>query len=944
MKRSTCIWSILALTILPLPAAHDAGREDSAVAKPQAVKAYGQLPLSFEANQGQTDQRVKFLSRGSRYSLFLTGDEAVLALKKPGGNIARDRQPKPAVPSAEPPAVVRMKLVGANAAAKVTGLAELPGKSNYFIGNDPTKWRTNVPNYAKVKYTSVYPGVDLVYYGNQRQLEYDFVVQPGADPRQIALDLGAGLVQDHQGAPLRIVGNGDLVVATDDGEVRFHKPVVYQPSTGYEPRAKNQGLGTWNKEIIDGKFVLKGNLLTFEVASYDRTRPLVIDPTLAYSTYLGGSSEDDAGRIAVDASGNAYVTGITFSSDFPTTPGGVQTNTHGSGDVYISKLNAAGSGLVYSTYLGGSGTEGGSGIAVDASGNVYVTGGTGSSNFPTTPGAFQATARGHGDAFVSKLNAAGSGLVYSTYLGGSQIDSGFGIAVDALGNAYVTGFTPSHDFPTTLGAFQTTFRGGSPDGDAFVSELDPNGSTLVYSTYLGGSGDEIGEAVAVDASGNTYVTGGTQSSNFPTTPGAFETICSGGGAFVSKLNVGGSSLVYSTYICGLGFGEGGSIAVDTSGNAYVTGGAFSSNFPTTPGAFQTTYGGNGDAAISKLNATGSGLIYSTFLGGSGSEAASCIAVDTSGNAYVAGLTQSSDFPTTPGAFQTTLGGLTNAFVSKLNASGSVLLQSTYLGGSNDDRATCIAVDPSGNAYVTGRATSTNFPTTSGAFQTAFGGGNGDAFVSKFSFGTNTVTLFPSSLDFGAQLINTTSGPKTVTLTNTGDAMLDISSIGITGPSASFSETNNCGSSLLAGASCSIAVTFKPTSTHTCAETGYLTVTDSGGVQTVKLSGAGTVVILSVKSLNFGNQPVFTTSAAKTITLTNHATSRVVSIEAIGISGLNSPAFVQTNTCGTSVAAGASCTVSVTFTPHGKGGKTATLNVWNNGGAAALKVTLTGNGT
>jgi len=406
----------------------------------------------------------------------------------------------------------------------VTGLAELPGKSNYFIGNDPKKWRTNVPNYAKVKYENVYPGVDLVYYGNQRQLEYDFVVQPGADPKPIKLGF-TGDVKRKQAAALRVDGNGDLVVGTNGGEVIFHKPLVYQPGARHEPRTKNQERRAKNeeprttkKEVIDGNYVLKESQVTFEIARYDKTRPLVIDPALVYSTYLGGSSFDLGQVIAVDASGNAYVTGQTGSTDFPATAGAFRTTfSGGNNDAFVSKLNAAGSALLYSTYLGGRNDDFGYGIAVDASGNAYVAGLTYSSDFPTTPGAFQTIyAGGSNVAFVSKLNAAGSALLYSTYLG-----SGFatGIAVNSSGNAYVTG-EAGPNFPTTAGAFQATSGG---DQNAFISMLDPDGSALVYSTYLGGRGPDTGDGIAVDASGNAYVTGRAGSSYFPTTPGAFQT-------------------------------------------------------------------------------------------------------------------------------------------------------------------------------------------------------------------------------------------------------------------------------------------------------------------------------------------------------------------------------------------------------------------------------------
>jgi hypothetical protein len=498
-----------------------------------------------------------------------------------------------------------MQLLGAKPAPQVIGVEKLPGKSNYFIGNNPKKWRTNVPTYARVKYANVYPGVDLVYYGNQGQLEYDFVVQPGADPSRIALDIEASLVSAPgrpRGAPLRVAENGDLVMGTDGSEVVFRKPVVYQPATDSGQRTR---------DIVEGKYVIRADQqVTFDIASYDKMRPLVIDPTLVYSTYLGGSNDDEAAAIAVDAAGNAYVTGATNSSNFPTTVGALQTATPG--NIFVSKLNAAGSALLYSTYLGSNEGERSSGIAVDAAGNVYVTGETSSSDFPTTPGAFQTTLN-NGAAFVSKLNAAGSALVYSTYLG-LTFTGGSGIAVDAAGHAYVTGGTSFSNFPTTPGAFQTTLH--SSGGNAFVAKLTPDGTALVYATYLGGSGTVISNppfppstfgdtalGIAIDAAGNAYVTGGTTSSDFPITSDAFQPTFGGGvgDAFVSKLNATGSTLLYSTYLGGSDIDNGTGIAVGAAGNAYITGYSFSSNFPTTPSAFQTTFFGEVvDAFVAKI--------------------------------------------------------------------------------------------------------------------------------------------------------------------------------------------------------------------------------------------------------------------------------------------------------------------------------------------------------
>ena len=497
--------------------------------KPQVVENYGRLPLSFEANQGQTDSQVNFLSRGSGYTLFLTPTEAVLSFP------SRDRKGAGASPSPSGPSlpegrtVVRMKLVGANPTPQVEGLEELPGKSNYFLGNDPSQWRTNVPHYAKVQYKDVYPGVDLLYYGNQRQLEYDLVVAPGADPAAIELSF-EGVEK------LRIDAQGDLLLDTPGGEIRQHKPLIYQEVDGV-------------RREIAGAYVLNGDRqVSFEVAAYDAGEPLIIDPVLIYSTYLGGSFSDRSFGIAVDASGNAYVTGDTSSSDFPTASP-VQASNVGSGDAFVTKLNAAGNALVYSTYLGGSSRDNGNGIAVDVSGNAYVTGRTDSANFPTAS-PIQAARNGSNDAFVTKLNAAGNALVYSTYLGGTGFEAGFGIAVDASGNAYVAGETGSSDFPTA-NAIQPAYGGGVRD--AFVTKLNPAGSALIYSTYLGGSSTEPGHGIAVDASGNAYVTGFTASTDFPTAS-PVQPAFSGGNwdAFVTKLNAAGNALVYSSYLGGMG--------------------------------------------------------------------------------------------------------------------------------------------------------------------------------------------------------------------------------------------------------------------------------------------------------------------------------------------------------------------------------------------------------
>ena len=472
-------------------------------AQARILDSYGKLPLSFEANHGQTDGRVKFLSSTSGYTLFLTGDEAVLSLsgKKASAKtkiVGTARTLPSSMAEFKAGGVLRMKLRNANPAAKVTGVDELAGTSNYFIGNDPAKWRTNVPTYAKVKYEGIYSGIDLVYYGNQRQLEYDFIVAPGANPHRIQFDVrGAKRIRRDE--------HGDLVlrIETGEGEIRWHKPVVYQEEGG-------------KRQEIAARYAIRGtHRVTFELAKYDASRGL--------GNYGGG--------VAVDGAGNAYVTGNTTSSNFPVTPGAFET-TCGNlycGNAFVTKINASGSALVYSTYLGsGNGGSTGYGITVDNAGDAYVTGSAGI-NFSVTPSAFQTTCGNPNpssceNAFITKINPSGSALVYSTYLGGSGTDVGQSIAVDSLNNAYVTGWTSSTNFPL-MNPLQGVFGGGQYD--AFVTKLNPTGSALVYSTYLGGTAADEGEGVAVDGAGNAYVSGTTSSTNFPVTPGAFQTIYNG---------------------------------------------------------------------------------------------------------------------------------------------------------------------------------------------------------------------------------------------------------------------------------------------------------------------------------------------------------------------------------------------------------------------------------
>jgi hypothetical protein len=662
---------------------------------------FGKLPLGFEANAGQIDRQVKFVSRGQGFALFLTDAEAVLSLRK------NDRQ--------TPPAVLRMRLDGANQTPEVVGQNELAGKSNYFVGDNPNEWKTDVPNYSRVHYKEVYPGIDQIFYGNGRELEYDFIVAPEAEPNIIALDFTGA-------EKLEIDANGDLILNVGGEQIRQQRPVVYQEING-------------EKYYVAGNYELKSeNKIGFEIGEYDRAKPLVIDPVLVYSTYLGGNGFDQGYAIAVDSSGNTYLTGRTSTTDFPTTGGAFDTTYNGSTDAFVTKINATGNALVYSTYIAGAV---GNGIAVDSSGNAYVTGEAGPPNFPTTPGAFQ-TSPYDFDAFILKLNQSGSALVYSSRFGSNFADYGNGIAVDVSGNAYITGWTvcraPTCTFPV-VNAFQPNYGGGYNDG--FVTKINSTGSALVYSTYLGGgqiinATEDWGEGIAVDGAGSAYVTGYTYSPDFPVTPGAYDTERCGLDAFITKFAPDGRTLVYSTFLGGCAREQGMGIAVDAAGNAFVAGWTESTTFPTTAGAFQTT--GSFDAFVTKLNPTGTALVYSTYLGGSADvDRGWDIAIDTAGNAYIAGDTKSNNFPVADAIQPDYGGGYVNAFASKLNPAGTALVYSTYLGGNSFDGGRNIAVDGSGSAYITGYASSDNFPVTAGAFQMQNGGGfehHDDAFVAK----------------------------------------------------------------------------------------------------------------------------------------------------------------------------------------------------------------------
>jgi hypothetical protein len=537
---------LVALTTSPVLLFGAPGSSMQSPARPdqtQIISEYDKLSLAFEANNGQTSERVKFLSRGRGYTLFLTSAEAVLSLRTPGRtSVDRKMRPKS---EASPAAALRIRLLGPNTEPTISGGEELPGKANYFIGNDPAKWHTNVPTYQRVTYRQIYPGIDLVYYGSNGRLETDFVVRPGADPNQIRYSFqGAGKTEINE--------KGDLVLHIGDGAVQLQKPVAYQEVNGV-------------RQQIATDYIIKGRRsAAFHVAAYDRSKPLIIDPVLIYSTYLGGSGNDSGQGIAVDSQGSAYVAGFTSSSNFPTTAA-FQSSNRGSTDVFVMKLNAAGTGLIYSTYLGGSLSDGGSafapfsigesqgpGIAVDSSGNAYVAGTTASPNFPTAAPLQAPFGGGASDAFLTKLTPSGNGLIYSTFIGGNAADGATGVALDSQGDVYLTGFTSSTNFPTA-----SPLQRHQAGSDAFVTKVHASGLFLLYSTYLGGDRADFGTGIAVDAFGNAYVTGIARSANFPVTIGAFQTadpgmcspFCPGPSfwaeGFITKINATGTAIVYS---------------------------------------------------------------------------------------------------------------------------------------------------------------------------------------------------------------------------------------------------------------------------------------------------------------------------------------------------------------------------------------------------------------
>jgi uncharacterized protein (TIGR03437 family) len=659
-----------------------------------------QLPVRFEPNRGQAPPDVRFLARGKGFTLALTSRGAAFQAGEK---------------------VLRFQLDGANPAASVTGEQPYSGRSNYLLGADASQWVRDVPHYGRVRLSQVYPGIDLLYYGNPNQLEYDFVVRPGADPNRIAFTLeGAGSVRTDR---------GELVFSTPDGEVRQKAPVVYQEFDG-------------RRRSVQARYrVAQNGLIRFALGAYRADKELVIDPVLLFATYYGGRIREEAKSIGLDAEGNLYVAGLASSSDFPVAPGALQSRLAGSTDLFVVKLNKNGTQVAYSTFIGGSATEMDAAMAVSPTGEVFLGGTTTSTNFPTTGAAYRNQAIGGTDGFALKLNTTGSNLIFSTFIGSKGTDGLHGIAIDGNGNVYVTGETDATDFPVTEETYQLERKGTS---DCFITKLEATGRQIVYSTYLGGDSDsftvafESCRAIAVDRHGNAHVGGITTLRDFPTVNPAFQNLPVGlGEAFVTKINNTGKSLLFSTFLGGEGNDQVNALTLDGVGNLYAAGSTTSARFPTTPQVFQRAgFGGTtefNEGWVAKIDGNG-GLVYSTFLGGSGDETVNGIVADAGGHAYVIGTTNSLDFPVTFDAIQASRGQGSperdDAFITHFDPLGQKLLWSSYLGGTRNEIGSAITRDAMGELFVAGYTQSPSFPITPGALQKSTGFGTSTAFIAR----------------------------------------------------------------------------------------------------------------------------------------------------------------------------------------------------------------------
>ncbi len=874
----------------------------------------------FIENRGQWPAQVKYLCRINGLNAWITEDGVVYDYYQ----ITRDenaektnrRAPNKYVnPDSNDVRihghVVRTLLQGANAPQNIMAKAPQDGYYNYFIGNDPAQWANFVNRYEAIEIKGVYPGIDIRYYYDRGQLRYDYQVAAGADPSQIQFRL--------EGADgYQVNAEGELLIQTSLGEVRHGKLRAYQ-----EIHNQMQDIACRFESKSDGT-------LGIHVRTYDTTQPLIIDP-LVYSTFLGGSGIEMGNSIAIDNKGNAYITGNTPSTNFPTTTGAYDVSQNGNMDVFVTRLVADGATLVYSTFLGGANLDQSNAIALNGE-YAFITGYTGSNDYPTTSGAYDRNRSAISyDAFVTKLNASGSALLFSTFLGGSSTDNGISISFDRNANAIIAGVTSSNDFPTSSTAFDKSYNGND---DVFVTKLNFDGSALTNSTYLGGTSYDVVYSLALDSNGYPCVTGETTSGDYPITSGAYDQTTDGlyRDVFVTKLNNGGSALVFSTFLGGSSHDWGYAVAFDANRNVYVTGGTYSSNFPTTAGAYSQTYH-TYDVFVTKLNYAGGYLEYSTFIGGSGTDAGHAIAVDNSGNAYITGATTSTNYPTTSDAFdQSYNGGDWDIFVTKLNASGSTLDHSTFIGGATVDICKSIAIDNSGNAYLTGYTTSSNYPTTSGAFDQSYNGNNSDVFVTKLSLATPDIASVPIAGSYGSVNIGSHLD-LTFTIRNEGNGDLNVS--GTTLTSTDFSIQSGGGVFTLAPAAThDMVVRFSPTSA------GYkfaaLNISSNDPDENpfqVQLSGNGIVptvpdIASNPKSWSFGAIDIGS-YAEKTFVISNEGNADL-NVTATTLAGpVPAEYSLQSGGGAFTLAPAAARNIVVRFSPANTGDRNAILNISSN---------------
>ena len=879
----------------------------AACAQKYSAQALGNDTLTFEeAASASSPDRAGYISSVAGLDFQFQQNRAAIQVTQIGR------------PKDQP---IELELAGANRAPQLSAEGQLPGIVNYFPSGDPRTWRTNLRTWSALRYRGVYPGIDLVYYGNRSALEYDFIVAPQADPRRIVVHIG-------HAQQVRIAGDGGLNVNGMGESLSFSKPLIYQLAPD----------GT--RQLVAGRYVRRGaDRIGFDIPDWDRSRALIIDPVLTWSSFVGQAS-DTYYAAAIDSSGNLYMAG------------------RGTGGIVIEKLSSTGATVLYRDVLTSTPAYSAQieDMRVDSSGNVCVVGYSGI-DFPTTSNAFLGSVTSGTHAIVAVLNSTGTALTYATYLAGTTnaSDQANGVAIDSLNKIYVTGYTASTTFPTTPGVIQTKNATGYQSG--FVAKIDPTKSgsaSLVYSSYLSGPTTQAAEnAIAVDATGNAYVTG-SGGSDFPITKGAFAYDGQGlgqGGVYVTKLNPTATALVYSAY---LGVGQGAGIAVDGSGGAYLAGTVGVEDFPTTTGAYQTLHP---IGFASELNATGTTLVYSTYLSGplgvtyptvpTGIAIAS--GCSTACDAYITGYTGENDLPLTNPIqdFNASwVNGATgnDAFVTVLNATGTAAVYSTYIGGAADDstaytaHSPAIAVDASGDAFVVGETSSPNFPVTLTATPQR------DTFALKIgAAAAATGIVYPTSLSFSTvQPVGVASTPSVVNLRNMGSSPMTITSI--TPSPSDYSETNTCGSSLGAGSECAITVTFNPTSA--ASRPGTLTIVQGGNnsPNVVTLAGTGVAqpyVTLTPPSLTFADQSVDTASPSQTVTVSNSAKTSLT---------LSSPPFTttanfsQTNNCPSSLAQDATCTVNIAFLPTQNGPTTGQLSVASNSSyLATTTVNLAGNG-